>query len=204
MHGKLLILSAPSGAGKTSLARALIEATPNTEMSISYTTRSCRVGEQDGVDYHFIDETKFKMMIEQDAFLEHAQVYDRFYGTGRDAVSNKLENGTNILLDVDWQGARCVKKLMSDAISVSILPPSREELEKRLRNRGRDSIEVIEKRMAQAESEMSHCHEADHIILNDDFAAALQDLKNILSGRADLVRSLSIDIGDLLQPISKT
>lgn len=200
MRGKLLILSAPSGAGKTSLARALIEATPNTEMSVSYTTRSCRVGEQDGVDYHFVDETEFKKMVEQNAFLEHAKVYDRFYGTGRDAVTKKLKNGTNILLDVDWQGARCVKKLMSDAISVSILPPSREELEKRLKNRGRDSIEIIEKRMAQAESEMSHCHEADHIILNDDFDAALQDLKHILAGQADLVRSLSIDINSLLQP----
>ena len=199
MPGKLLILSAPSGAGKTSLARALIEATPNTEMSVSYTTRSCRVGEQDGVDYHFVDEAEFHVMVKQEAFLEHAQVYDRFYGTGRDAVANKLENGINVLLDVDWQGARCVKQLMSDAISVSILPPSREELERRLRNRGRDSIEIIEKRMAQAESEMSHCHEADYIILNDDFAAALQDLKYILAGQTDLVRSLSIDVGSLLQ-----
>ena len=199
MPGKLLILSAPSGAGKTSLARALIEATPNTEMSVSYTTRSCRVGEQDGVDYHFVDEAEFHVMVKQEAFLEHAQVYDRFYGTGRDAVANKLENGINVLLDVDWQGARCVKQLMSDAISVSILPPSREELERRLRNRGRDSIEIIEKRMVQAESEMSHCHEADYIILNDDFAAALQDLKYILAGQTDLVRSLSIDVDSLLQ-----
>lgn len=202
MRGKLLILSAPSGAGKTSLSRALIEATPNTEMSVSYTTRSCRVGEKEGVDYHFVDEAEFIAMVEQNAFLEHAQVYDHFYGTGRDAVVNKLENGINILLDVDWQGARCVKKLMSGAISVSILPPAREELEKRLKNRGRDSIEVIEKRMAQAESEMSHCHEADYIILNDDFAAALQDLTYILAGQTDLVRSLSIDIDSLLQSSS--
>lgn len=202
MRGKLLILSAPSGAGKTSLSRALIEATPKTEMSVSYTTRSCRVGEKKGVDYHFVDEAEFKTMVEQNAFLEHAQVYDHFYGTGRDAVANKLGNGANVLLDVDWQGARCVKKLMSDAISVSILPPSREELEKRLKNRGRDSIEVIEKRMAQAESEMSHCREADYIILNDDFAMALQDLRYILAGQTDLVRSLSIDIDSLLQSSS--
>ena len=199
MRGKLLILSAPSGAGKTSLARALIESVSNTEMSISYTTRSCRIGEQDGVDYHFVDEAEFKTMIDQHAFLEHAKVYDHFYGTGRDAVVNKLKMGMNILLDVDWQGARCVKKLMSDAISVSILPPSREELEKRLKNRGRDSVEIIEKRMAQAESEMSHCHEADHIILNDDFATALQDLRYILAGQADLIRSLTIDINSLLR-----
>lgn len=202
MRGKLLILSAPSGAGKTSLARGLIEATPNTEMSISYTTRPCRVGEKNGVDYHFINDIEFKDMVKKKAFLEHAQVYDHFYGTGRDAVIDKLKNGINILLDVDWQGAKCIKKLMSDAISVSILPPSREELEKRLKSRGRDSLEVIEKRMAQAESEMSHCHEADYIILNDDFDASLQDLKYILAGQADLVRGLSIDTNSLLQPTS--
>ena len=198
--GKLLILSAPSGAGKTSLSRALIEANPNIEMSISYTTRSCRTGEQNGVDYHFVDDTQFTQMIAEQRFLEYAKVYDYFYGTSRDAITEKLEKGINVLLDVDWQGARSVKKLMSGAISVSILPPSREELEKRLQNRGRDSAEVIAKRMTQAEAEMSHCHEADHIILNDDFDAALIDLQYILGGQAEKIRELSVDIDSLLQP----
>ncbi len=198
--GKLLILSAPSGAGKTSLCRALIEATNNTEMSISYTTRSCRKGEENGVDYHFVDKDTFKEMIEEEAFLEHALVYEHYYGTGRDAVGDKLNQGINVVLDVDWQGARNVKSLMSEAISVSILPPSREELERRLNTRGRDSAEVIKKRMTQAEAEMSHCREANFIIVNDDFDKALGDLMNIISGKTDDVREVSVDIDKLISP----
>lgn len=199
MSGKLLILSAPSGAGKTSLSRALIEAVPNTEMSISHTTRSCRKGEEHGVDYYFVEKDEFQKMIEAQDFFEYAQVYDRFYGTSRKTVSDLMEQGKNILLDVDWQGARQVKSLMSEAISVSILPPSREELEKRLIGRGRDSSEVIDQRMQQAESEMSHCREADYIILNDNFELALQDLKYILLGEAEKIRKLSIDVESLLK-----
>ena len=199
MSGKLLILSAPSGAGKTSLARALIEKVPNTSMSISHTTRNCRAGEQPGVDYFFVTEDEFQAMIASDQFLEHAKVYDRSYGTSRQNIEELLQKGVNVLLDVDWQGARAVKNLMSEAISVSILPPSREELEKRLRDRGRDPEEVIEKRMRQAESEMSHCREADYIILNDDFDLALQDLHYVLQGQTDKIRKLSIDFDKLIQ-----
>ena len=199
MQGKLLILSAPSGAGKTSLARALIEATPNTQMSISHTTRNCRMGEKHGVDYFFVSNEEFQAMIDSDQFLEHAKVYDKFYGTNRQNIEEMLKNGVNVLLDVDWQGARAVKSLMSEAISVSILPPSREELEKRLRNRGRDPEEVIEKRMRQAESEMSHCREADYIILNDDFDLALQDLQYVLQEQAEKIRKLSIDLDKLIK-----
>ena len=199
MQGKLLILSAPSGAGKTSLARALIEATPNTQMSISHTTRNCRMGEKHGVDYFFVSNEEFQAMIDSDKFLEHAKVYDKFYGTNRRNIEEMLKNGVNVLLDVDWQGARAVKSLMSEAISVSILPPSREELEKRLRNRGRDPEEVIDKRMRQAESEMSHCREADYIILNDDFDLALQDLQYVLQGQAEKIRKLSIDLDKLIK-----
>lgn len=200
MKGKLLILSAPSGAGKTSLSRALIDSLPNTEMSISYTTRSCRKGEVDGVDYHFVDVDTFKKMIDEEAFLEYAQVYDHFYGTSKNAVGDKLDKGLNILLDVDWQGARSVNNLMSEAISVSILPPSREELERRLTSRGRDSADIIAKRMAQAESEMSHCREADFIIVNDGFEMALEDLKNIILGKPEDVRPVKIDIDQLITP----
>lgn len=200
MRGKLLILSAPSGAGKTSLARALIDATPGTSMSISHTTRACRTGEHHAVDYYFIDQVEFQAMIDTEQFLEYAQVYDKFYGTSKVSVADVLKKGMNVLLDVDWQGARQVKELMSEAISVSILPPSRKELEKRLRNRGRDPEDVIEKRMQQAESEMSHCREADFIILNDDFDLALQDLMYVMQGQTDKVRKLSIDIDSLLNP----
>lgn len=200
MKGKLLILSAPSGAGKTSLARALIDTIANTEMAVSYTTRSCRKGEVNGVDYHFVDTDTFKAMIADQAFLEYAQVYDHFYGTGFDAVGSKLEEGINVLLDVDWQGARNVKNLMSEAISVSILPPSREELERRLTSRGRDSADIIAKRMAKAESEMSHCHKANFIIVNDEFDKALEDLKNILLGKPENVRLVEIDIDQLIKP----
>lgn len=198
MSGKLVILSAPSGAGKTSLVRALIEAVPNTKMSISHTTRACRKGEQHEVDYFFVNDDEFQRMIEEKQFLEHAQVYGHFYGTSSSSVADMLENDINVMLDVDWQGARQVKSLMSDAISVSILPPSREELEKRLRGRGTDPVDIIAERMKQAESEMSHCREADFIILNDDFELAVQDLKNILQGQFGKVRELSINVDSLL------
>jgi len=201
MAGKLLILSAPSGAGKTSLARALIEKSGNTQMSISHTTRNCRVGEQDGVDYFFVEKAEFLSMVKDGKFLEHAKVYEEYYGTSRDSVIQMLNQGNNVLLDVDWQGARQVKDLMSEAISVSILPPSREELERRLHDRARDPVEVIEKRMQQARSEMSHCHEADVIILNDDFESALNDLLLVLQNKADKVRKISelnVDLDELL------
>ena len=200
MVGKLLILSAPSGAGKTSLSRALIGSVENTQMSISHTTRACRKGEQHGADYFFIEQIEFEKMIEQNLFLEYAKVYDFYYGTSRQNVNEMLEKGMNVLLDVDWQGARQVKKLMPESISVSILPPSRQALEERLSTRGRDSKEIIAKRMQLAESEMSHCKEADHIILNDDFNLALQDLTNIIYNRTDEIRELTIDIDQLIQP----
>ena len=200
MQGKLLILSAPSGAGKTSLARALIESTPNTQMSISHTTRNCRKGEKHGVDYFFVSDVEFKSMIEANQFLEFAQVYEKFYGTSKQNITEMLEKGINVLLDVDWQGARAVKRLMSEAISVSILPPSRKELERRLRHRGRDPEDVIKKRMLQAESEMQHCREADFIVLNDDFDLALQDLQYVMKDQTEKVRKLSIDLDSLLNP----
>jgi guanylate kinase len=181
-RGRLLILSAPSGAGKTSLARALIEAVPDTMMSVSHTTRPSRKGESDGVDYHFVDSATFRGMVDEGRFLEFAQVYDHYYGTDREAVLALLEAGMNVVLDIDWQGARQVCELMPGAISVSIMPPSQGELELRLRRRGQDSDEVIDRRMQQAVDEIRHCAEAEHLVWNDDFDLALKDLVAILSG----------------------
>ncbi len=199
MTGKLFIISAPSGAGKTSLARALIQSVANAEMSISHTTRQRRAGEVDGKDYFFVSEPEFLAMAEQGVFLEHAQVYGNYYATSRVAVEKMLSDGTHVLLDIDWQGARLVREQMPDAVSISILPPSVEELERRLRSRGSDSDSVIESRMQQAFDEMCHCEEADFIVLNDDFNAALHDLTLILNGESDRLRPLSVDLAVLLQ-----
>jgi len=164
--GKLIIISAPSGAGKTSLARALIANADDIMMSISHTTRPQRAGEENGKDYFFVSQPEFISMVDDQVFLEYAEVYGNFYGTSRIAVDNMLEQGINVLLDIDWQGARKVRELMPDALSISILPPSEEELERRLRSRGSDAESVIQSRMKQARDEMAHCREADFIVLN--------------------------------------
>jgi guanylate kinase len=182
--GRLLILSAPSGAGKTSLARALVETMPETVMSVSHTTRTCRTGERDGTDYRFVDEDTFLDMMDQGRFIEYARVYDDYYGTDREAVVGLLGAGKNVILDIDWQGARQVCKVMPGAVSVFIMPPSLEELERRLRRRGQDSDDVIERRMNQAVDEIRHCAEAKHLVLNNDFDLALKDLVSILEGGA--------------------
>ena len=195
MDGKLFIISAPSGAGKTSLARALIANSASDEgasnsvvMSISHTTRQQRAGEVDGEDYFFVDQPSFLQMVEERVFLEYAQVYGNYYGTSKLAVEDLLEQGKNVLLDIDWQGARNVRAQMKDAISISILPPSIEELERRLRRRGSDSEDVIQSRMSQAISEMKHAKESDFVILNDQFNDALDDLTLIVAGQSDSIR----------------
>ena len=199
MVGKLFIISAPSGAGKTSLARAIIASSSHCQMSISHTTRQCRANEIDAQDYFFIEKSEFLSMVEQGVFLEYAQVYGNYYGTSRLAVESMLAQGINVLLDIDWQGARLVKEQMPDAISIAILPPSVNELERRLRSRGSDSEDVIAARMKQAFDEMAHCREADFIVLNDDFNLALEDLSLILAGESDSIRPLTLDIDSLLE-----
>ena len=198
MTGKLIIISAPSGAGKTSLARALIANSDNVMMSVSHTTRSKRAGEEDGKDYFFVSQKEFLSMVSDEIFLEYAEVYGNFYGTSRLAVEQMLQQGKYVLLDIDWQGARKVRELMPEAISVSILPPSVEELERRLRSRGSDSESVVQSRMRQAKDEMAHCRESDFIILNDDFNQALDDLSLILRGENDKLRALNVDIDAIL------
>ena len=198
MTGKLIIISAPSGAGKTSLARALIANSDNVMMSVSHTTRSKRAGEEDGKDYFFVSQKEFLSMVSDEIFLEYAEVYGNFYGTSRLAVEQMLQQGKYVLLDIDWQGARKVRELMPEAISVSILPPSVDELERRLRSRGSDSESVVQSRMRQAKDEMAHCRESDFIILNDDFNQALDDLSLILRGENDKLRALNVDIDAIL------
>jgi len=196
--GKLFIISAPSGAGKTSLSQALIANAANVKMSISHTTRQRRSGEVNGVDYFFISLPEFLSMTEEGIFLEHAEVYGNYYGTSRNAVEDMLGQGINVLLDIDWQGARLVREQMSEAVSISILPPSIQELERRLRSRGSDSEDVIQSRMRQAYEEMRHSDEADFQVLNDDFNQALNDLTLILNGESDKLRPLAVDLVALL------
>ncbi|HSC85125.1 MAG TPA: guanylate kinase [Pseudomonas sp.] len=177
--GTLYIVSAPSGAGKTSLVKALLDSEPHIRVSVSHTTRAMRPGEQDGVNYHFVDHAQFAAMIERGEFLEHAQVFDNFYGTSQVWLEKTLAEGYDLILEIDWQGAQQVRKLMPQAKSIFILPPTQEALRHRLTNRGQDSSEIIERRMQDAVSEMSHYVEYDYLVINDDFSHALSDLKAI-------------------------
>ncbi len=177
--GHLLVVSAPSGAGKTSLVQALVESEPDLYVSVSHTTRPQRAGEIDGEDYHFIDDEAFAGMVAADQFLEHAAVFDHRYGTSRRAVDDHLARGEDVILEIDWQGARSVRAAAPDAVSVFILPPSVSELERRLRGRG-DPAEGIERRMRDAVSEMNHYDEYDYLVINDDFEHALAALRAVL------------------------
>jgi len=177
--GTLYIVSAPSGAGKTSLVKALIDAQPSIRLSVSHTTRAMRPGETDGVNYHFINRDTFVGMIEHGDFLEQAEVFGNLYGTSQSHLQQTLDEGHDLILEIDWQGAQQVRRLMPHARSVFILPPSQQALRQRLTNRGTDSDEIIEGRMREAVSEMSHYVEYDYLIINDDFAQALEDLKAV-------------------------
>jgi len=197
-HAKLFILSAASGTGKTSLASALVQNVSGVETSVSHTTRKPRPGEQDGVHYHFVDRAAFDAMVARGEFLEHATVFGNSYGTSRNEVENRLRQGKGVVLDIDWQGARSVKRLMPEAVSIFILPPSREVLAQRLVDRGQDSPDVIARRMHEAISEMSHYMEFDYIVVNDEFDLALADLQRIVRGQGD-PRVSHVDIEALLR-----
>ena len=176
MHGNLFIVSAPSGAGKTSLVRAMMERLDGVVFSVSHTTRAMRPGEQDGRDYHFIDKATFEVMIAAGDFLEHAKVFDNYYGTASDSVEAQLAAGQDVFLDIDWQGARQVRSAWPGVVSIFILPPSRATLETRLRGRGQDSDEIIARRMQGAVSESAHYEEYEYLIINDDFETAQDEL----------------------------
>ena len=180
--GTLYIVSAPSGAGKSSLINALLAEKRDwtVQVSVSHTTRAPRVGEKDGEHYHFVDVDTFKQLIAENAFFEWAEVFGNYYGTSRVTIEQALAEGIDIFLDIDWQGARQVREMMPQAKGIFILPPSRSELESRLNKRGQDSAEIIAKRMAEAQSEMSHYDEYDYLIINDDFEQATQEFSAIV------------------------
>ena len=188
-RGRLFVISAPSGAGKTSLVRALLESTPSTRFSTSFTTRGPRPGEVEGRDYYFVSEKRFEEMIDSGAFLEHATVFDHRYGTGRAEVAHLTDSGFDVLLEIDWQGAQQVRDADTDCVSIFVLPPSLEELEKRLRGRSTDSESTILRRLGDARSEMTHWDEFDYAVVNDDFETALAELKSIVEGGCPACRT---------------
>ena len=179
-RGNLFILSAPSGAGKSSLINALLKKHADMKVSVSHTTRAPRPGENNAEHYHFVSVDEFKALIAKDDFFEWAQVFDNYYGTSKQAIEEQLAAGIDVFLDIDWQGARQVREIMKDVKTIFILPPSKQELEQRLNNRGQDSAEIIAGRMTQAQSETSHYDEYDFVVVNDDFDTALSEIESIV------------------------
>jgi len=200
--GLLFVVAAPSGAGKTSLVAALLEALPELGLSISHTTRPIRPGEQDGVNYHFTERTTFEHMIQEGQFLESAEVFGNLYGTARASLDTQRKAGYDLVLEIDWQGANQVRSAFPDAISIFILPPSRAELLARLRGRGQDSADVIERRTAQARTELRQYNDFDYLVINDDFTTARDDLVAIVraarSAREAVKQRYAALITDLL------
>ena len=200
--GTLYIISAPSGAGKTSLVKQLREDVDSIVVSVSHTTRAMRPGELDTKDYFFVTREEFSSMVADQAFLEHAQVFDNFYGTAQQTVTDNLANGLDVILEIDWQGAQQIKARLPAALSIFILPPSIEILQQRLQNRGQDSAEIIARRMRDAVAEMQHFAEFDYLVVNDDFQLALNQLKSIIMAnrlRQNIQRQrLSILLNDLI------
>lgn len=181
--GTLYTVSAPSGAGKTSLVSALVKSNPEVCVSVSHTTRPMRPGEVNGINYHFIDHATFEAMLKKDAFLEHARVFSNLYGTSQKWVEDTLHQGIDVILEIDWQGAQQVRRLMPQTVSLFILPPSLACLRQRLTGRGQDAETVIDARMAEAISEMSHYVEADYLIINDDFTTALAQFQALITSQ---------------------
>lgn len=198
MSGNLFTVSAPSGAGKTSLVAALLDELDSVRLSVSHTTRPQRSGEQDGVNYNFVSVDEFQQLVAQSDFLEHAEVFGNLYGTSESWVRNALESGDDVILEIDWQGAAQIRKQIPETCGIFILPPSREVLQERLRGRGQDSEEVIAHRMAQARDEISHYGEADYLVVNDKFDDALAELCSIILASRTEITKRSKEYKDLI------
>jgi len=195
-QGKLFVISAPSGAGKTTLVKRIVDSRPDLKFSISYTTRAARPGERPGVDYFFLDRDEFMRLRDNDAFLEHAEVFGHYYGTGRQQVSDLCETGNDVLLEIDWQGAQQVMANDPDCTSIFILPPSVGELERRLRGRATDSEDVIRRRLGEAVDDISHWAEFDHVVMNDELEQAVVELLAILAGTSTATRTDQPEVGE--------
>jgi guanylate kinase len=195
--GRLYVVAAPSGAGKTSLVKALMEREPRIQFSVSYTTRRPRPNEIPGRDYHFVSQERFQEMIANDQFLEHAQVFDNCYGTGVRTVQEALSNGEQLLLEIDWQGARQVRSRIPQAVSIFILPPSRAALEQRLKARSTDSDQVIQRRLRDAAEDLDHWREFDYVVINDQFEQAIEDLQAIVENRGSRLQAARPEVVQL-------
>jgi guanylate kinase len=200
-RGRLFVIAAPSGAGKTSLVKALLERRPELRLSISHTTRPIRPTEQQGREYYFVTVPEFRDRVARGEFLEHAQVFDNYYGTGRQPVEQQLSQVRDVILEIDWQGARQVRKTLPECVSVFILPPSRRALEERLRNRRTDSDDVIARRLRDAVGDMSHWNEFDYVVINDHFDRAVTDLGRIVDGQAPDLQATRPDLNPLLNDL---
>ena len=190
----LFIVAAPSGCGKTSLVESLINDAKNLRVSISHTTRKPRIDEVNGTNYHFVSVSEFQQMVSEDAFIEHAEVFENLYGTSKELINDNLKNNIDVILEIDWQGARQVKQNLPSAISIFILPPSKEALELRLKNRAQDDELIIKKRMLDAENQMGHYSEFDYLVINDDFNSALADLESIISSSSNLSKCAHLSL----------
>ena len=197
----LYIISAASGAGKTSLVKALLERDNKILASVSHTTRAARPGEEHAKDYFFVDKRQFASMVEAGDFIEHAQVFDNFYGTAESEVRRMLAEGIDVILEIDWQGAQQVRKLFKEAVSIFIIPPSKQELKNRLQGRGQDSDAIIQRRMQDAVSEMSHYVEFDYLIVNDDFDLALEQLSQVICSQRLLITHQAHNLQPLLHDL---
>jgi guanylate kinase len=200
-RGQLFVIAAPSGAGKTSLLQALMRRRPALEFSVSCTTRASRAHEQDGRDYHFISRPEFERLVAAGEFIEHADVFGNLYGTRRSVVDSALAEGRDLILEIDWQGARQVRARLPEAVQIFILPPSRAELEARLRKRGTESPDAIARRLAESAEEMAHWRDFDYVVINRDFGRALAELEAIFDGRGEASRPDQPGIASLVDEL---